>query len=83
MTNLTTQFDHCKSFYGKARVETTNTGTKLYSYNTHVATITDNKAIIYGTYSVTTLRHIKEFLAQNGFKAESKAQIIADYHNKN
>jgi hypothetical protein len=36
-------------------------------------------AEVYGTYSSTTLRHIKEFLKQNGFKAESSKQIMADY----
>ena len=34
---------------------------------------------VFGLYSVTTLRHIKEFLKQNGFKAETKAQIAKDY----
>ena len=36
-------------------------------------------AEVYGTYSATTLRHIKEFLKQNGFKADSKSQIEKDY----
>lgn len=66
----------------------------LYSYGTLVAAIfpevsldegahtRDERAIVYGIYSATTLRHIKEFLRQNGFKAESKAQIVADYMMK-
>ena len=42
----------------------------LISYNTLVAIITpENKAIVYGLYSNTTTRHIKEFLKQNVFKA--------------
>ena len=37
------------------------------------------KAYVVDTYSQTTLRHIKEFLKQNGFKADSKKQIMEDY----
>ena len=52
---------------------------KLYSYDTLVAEIKDGKPVVYGTYSNTTLRHIKDWLLQNGFKADSKAQIEKDY----
>jgi len=68
-----------KSFYGKARVETDSNETNLISYSTKVATIKGGKVTVHGTYSPTTLRHIKEFLIQNGFKADSKGQIIKDY----
>ena len=76
-----------KSFYGKAKVISDRDGKTLVSYSTAVARITAKNngymiipyAVIYGTYSATTLRHIKEFLKQNGFRAESKAQIEADY----
>lgn len=86
MRTLETQFDNAKSFYGKAQVEYSDCGKDLYSYGTHVAGVFvdfDNKrvAFVNDTYSATTLRHIKEFLKQNGFKAETKAQIIADYMN--
>ena len=73
------QHDSRKSFYKKATVVITDTEMTLISYTTAVAVIKDNKALVYGTYSPTTLRHIKEFLKQNGFKAESKKQIEADY----
>jgi maleate cis-trans isomerase len=81
---LSTQYDSRASFYGKAKVEEIGTTKKLVSYTTHVASIVrmgaqGSKAIVYGTYSQTTLRHIKEFLKQNGFKAESGKQIMADY----
>jgi len=84
---LTPQYDARASFYGKARVEATSDMLKLISYTTHVATIYldtnnligGNKATVKGTYSQTTLRHIKEFLKQNGFKAETSAQITKDY----
>lgn len=78
---LEPRYDSRKSFYGKATVRTwIATGEKvLRSYNTDVARIRNGQPIVHGTYSSTTLRHIKEFLKQNGFKAESQAQIIADY----
>lgn len=76
---LQTQHDSRKSFYGKARVEIINGKSVLYSYNTKVAQIENGKPIVYGTYSQTTLRHIKEFLLQNGFKAENSKQIMKDY----
>lgn len=81
VSELTPRFDTRASFYGKARVEILPDNTKrLYSYDTHIASITpDDEVVIYGTYSATTLRHIKEFLRQNGFRAENKAQIERDY----
>ena len=81
--DLGTHFDSADSFYGKARVRQENGKKILTSYNTDVAKIENGKASINGTYSQTTLRHIKEFLLQNGFKAESKKQIEKDYLNKN
>lgn len=88
-TELSAIYDNRKSFYGKARIRKDRDGLTLISYETEVAKIVDKNngysiapyAVIYGTYSTTTLRHIKEFLKQNGFKAESKAQIEKDYLN--
>ena len=79
--DLNPQFDSRKSFYGKAKVDTgdKNDKNKLYSYNTLVAEIKDGKPVVYGTYSATTLRHIKDWLQQNGFRAVSAKQILADY----
>lgn len=71
-------YDEHKSFYGKAFVERWNTehGMQwaLWSYDTVVAKVTptyaDNEAEIYDVeigmeyLSATTLRHVKEFLAQ-------------------
>ena len=51
----------------------------LVSYGGVVAKIENNKAEVYGTYSSETLTHIKEFLQQNGFKADSCVQIREDY----
>ena len=80
-TELTTKYDSRNSFYGKARVETSSTTGEVYlvSYQTKVASIHDGIAIVYGLHSNTTTRHIKEFLLQNGFKAENSKQIMKDY----
>ena len=76
---LTPQYDSKKSFYGKAKVRNENGKTILRSYDTDVAVIENGKPKVYGTYSSTTLKHIKEFLKQKGFKAETKEQILKDY----
>jgi len=84
--DLQAKYDSRNSFYGKAKV--TDYGHKLVltSYATDVAVIDSasndgilDRATVRGTYSQTTLRHIKEFLKQNGFKAENSKQIMADY----
>lgn len=79
--DLSPRYDSRAPFYNKAKVDTGDKGdkNKLYSYNTLVAEIKDGKPVVYGTYSATTLRYIKEWLLQNGFKAENKAQIMRDY----
>lgn len=79
--DLDTQYDSRKSFYSKAKVDTGDNGdkNKLYSYNTLVAEIVDGKPVVHGTYSATTLRHIKEWLKQLGYRADSAKQIMQDY----
>ena len=79
MYELSASIDSRQSFYGKAQVIVEDNKITLQSYNTRVAYIEDDKAFIYGTYSCTTLRHIKEFLLQHGFKADNKKQILKDY----
>lgn len=78
---LTPQYDSRASFYGKARVRINKHGDQiLTSYETDVAVISDRTAKVDTRYqSATTLRHIKEFLKQHGFKAESQQQILKDY----
>lgn len=77
---LNPEFDSRKSFYNKARVDVKDDkNQKLYSYDTLVAEIVDGKPKVYNLQSQTTLRHVKEFLKQNGFSADSKSQIIRDY----
>ena len=84
---LKTTFDSRQSFYGKARVETSggwDQNLNLYSYNTLVARIgydesSELVAQVYNLQSPTTLRHVKEFLKQQGFRADNKKQIESDY----
>lgn len=76
---MQTLYDSRKSFYGKALVERWDTGNGmqyvLKSYGTTVATITPTSdwgavpetyevKVAMGLLSATTLRHVKEFLAQ-------------------
>lgn len=96
MYDLKPIYDSRKSFYNKAVVTENSTlwgndtlleadsEKHLYSYNTEVCYIdAENKVHLLPSwnYSATTLRHIKEFLKQEGFKADSKAQIEKDYLN--
>ena len=74
MYELRPIYDNRKSFYKKAMVQTNYlddcTKVTLYSYMTKVAEVviphnTDSEQfVIYGFYSNTTLRHIKEFYRQ-------------------
>lgn len=79
MYELQARFDARASFYGKAHVYKEGEKLVLRSYDTDVAHIKSDEARVYDTHSNTTLRHIKEFLLQNGFKAENKKQIEQDY----
>ena len=79
MKNLEAIYDSRNSFYGKAKVEVLENRINLYSYETLVAYIENGVAYITGDYTQTTLRHIKEFLLQNGFVAINKKQMMEDY----
>jgi hypothetical protein len=80
---LEARYDAHKSFYSKARIEDDGTAVRLYSYGTFVALF--HKAT--GTVglmrrwdaSATTLRHVKEFLAQMGAETGSKARLAELY----
>ena len=65
----------------KAKVIEIGNDVFLVSYATVVAFYNRETKIaqVVGTFSPTTLRHIKEFLRQSGFKAETKKQIMKDY----
>ena len=71
--------DGRKQFYGKAKVRQEGKRRILKSYATDVAFIEEGKPVVKGMFSNTTTRHIKEFLKQQGFKAETSQQILKDY----
>ena len=74
-------YNHQKSFYNKAYVK------EWYSYNTRVAIIKldangMNEKLILGrmaTCSATTLKHVKEWLYQEGFEVYSKSELSKHY----
>jgi phosphohistidine swiveling domain-containing protein len=76
---LKPQFENKESFYKKAFVISNENGLYLRSYNTIVAKINGGVAVVFGLYSATTTRHIKEFLRQHNFKVENSEQILKDY----
>ncbi len=76
---LVPKYDVRDSFYHKAVVERGRGGIVLKSYGTKVAEIRGGSATVRDTHTSTTLRHVKEFLKQHGFKAETKKQILEDY----
>ena len=60
-------YDLRKDFYKKAYTGKYLNCLYLKSYNTVVACIWQNQLRIYGWFSQTTARHIREFAKQNGF----------------
>lgn len=78
---LEAKFDGRKSFYKKAYVEIEGDESRLLSYGTHVASVwsgitgSTDELRVFGTYSATTLRHIKEFMLQFGFPGMNKKAI--------
>lgn len=81
---LQPQHDRAKSFYKKANVYRNGQGKiLLMSYTTIVAEIVDEavsttgerQVNVFGWYSMTTSRHINEFLQQYGFDKMSKKQM--------
>lgn len=99
---LSPHFESVKSYYNKSSIEVIKdldfteetpemkTFENLYSYNTLVAThdYKENKIYLKNThlYSNTTLRHVKEWLQQKGFKKFSKKELFKEFQentNKN
>ena len=88
MYELTCQYDSRASFYGKAKVEEIQEPgqyiQRLYSYDTHVASIVwDFKKgtrtyMYFGKYSQTTTRHQKEFFKQNGLDDKQIKEVFAN-----
>ena len=79
--------DNHKSFYKKAYVKEWGNSKELYSYGTRVALIKldengmNNKLILgrMATCSATTLKHVKEFLYQEGFEVYPKSELSKHY----
>lgn len=80
-------YNHQKSFYNKAYVKEWGNCKELYSYNTRVAIIKldangMNEKLILGrmaTCSATTLKHVREFLTQQGFEIYPKSEMYKHY----
>lgn len=73
-----------KSFYGKAMilVEHNKQEITLISYYTEVAKVKSGKLFIThdnNNLTSTTLRHIREFARQEGFKTGSKQELLKMY----
>lgn len=68
-------YDHHKSFNKRAHIVIHGGIHALYSYNTKVAEFDGQRMVVFGTYSATTLRHIKEFLYQMGFGINNKSDV--------
>jgi hypothetical protein len=79
---LTPQQDSRASFYNKAHVRIEGNKKTLISYLTPVCIVENGAARVLGKWSATTSRHVKEFLYQEGFKAENTPQIMRDYAQK-
>ena len=89
---LLPRFDK-RGFYGKAKVVEEFNAVSLISYESCICQIRkkgedDVDVVIYDvrdyngnslTFSKTSLRHLKEFLKQNGLVANTKEQIMKDY----
>lgn len=70
LEELQARFDSRKSFYKKAYIGEYLNCKYLKSYNTIVACIFQKQLRIYGAFSQTTARHIREFAKQNGFDGQ-------------
>lgn len=94
VTELQPVYDNRKSFYGKAHVITLDNGTRiLRSYSTDVCYVTASGEFVrtWGGYSVTTMRHVNDFVCQfvsrhNGggaawWRAQPVARCLSYYGN--
>ena len=74
-----------QSYYGKAQVETNNGESTLYSYGTPIMKINSNGEIEMlcseRHLTNTTIRHIREFMQQNGFSPIPKQKLVNYINN--
>lgn len=84
ISHLAPIYDSRKSFGGKAIVSESPDGSvlSLISYDTTVATFDrlDGVLDVFGWYSATTARHIREFAAQLGIDLPAGKDIKGRYH---
>ena len=80
-TNLQPKKTKQKSYYNKAKIVFLNGIVTLYSYNTQVASIEKGEVTLYNTdlYSVTTLKHVKDFLYQNNIFVATKKDLLNNF----
>ena len=73
-----------KSFYRKAFVTQLGERTMLHSYDTLAVTISQNQNVFlhisYEDVTASTMKHIREFLLQEGYEAGSKKEIYEKYY---
>ena len=79
---LIPQYDNRKSFYGKATVVVEGGTKTLTSYTTEVARIADGIFKLIAdeyAYSLTTMRHVREFMKQEGVEVLEKKKLLEKY----
>lgn len=83
ISHLAPRYDSRASFYGKAVIDDHNgSGIQtLYSYDTAVADYDQTTGVltVYGWYSATAARHIREFAAQLGINLPAGKNIKGEY----
>lgn len=76
---LSSQYGGRNSYYGKAQVEVNNGEQTLYSYGTPIMKIKDNGEMEmlcdHWALTNTTIRHIREFMQQNGLSPVPKKEL--------
>lgn len=74
-------FEPVKSYYGKAHVRQSfgPFPEELISYQTKVAEIANGRLTVFGYFSQTTARHVKEFALQHGFPVYTGHEMPIQY----
>ena len=82
ISELQSRYDSRASFYGKAQLDDDGNEITLYSYSTPVAKYvrSSGNLHVYGYYSSTTARHIREFARQLGITLPKGSDIEGVYH---
>lgn len=79
---LQPHYDSRASFYGKAQIDDHDDHIGLYSFDTEVARFDKKKNAleVFGYYSATTARHIREFARQLGITLPNGKDIEGIYY---